>query len=80
MSLGDEIIVEREKYPKTVIFVTDYKHCTMLYCTIHSKLGKYLTIPPGYPHISEFLVVDMYTRVNKEGNHSPPLQVNFKYL
>ena len=46
-----------------MIFVTNYKQCFQLFFTIRSRLGKYLTSPPGYLHLSEFLVVDMYTRV-----------------
>ena len=41
-SLSEEIMSKQEKYPKTVIFVTDYKHCFHLYFTICSRLGKYL--------------------------------------
>ena len=64
--LSDAIKNESENYPKTVIFVPNYRHCFQLYFNIRSKLGKYLTNPPGYPHVSDFLVVDMYTRVCTE--------------
>ena len=35
----------------------------MYICDAKFKLGTYLTDPPGYPNLSPFRLVDMYTRV-----------------
>ena len=50
-------------FPKTVVFVRTYKDCSCIYAMLKQKLGQYFTDPPGYPHLSPFRLVDMYTRV-----------------
>ena len=41
-----------------------YKDCsTCIYVMLKWKLGKHLTDPPGYPNLSSFRLVNMYTRV-----------------
>lgn len=37
---------------------------TALFLSLRQKLGKELTEPPGYPDISEFRMVEFYTRVS----------------
>ena len=50
-------------FPKTVVFVRTYKDCSCIYAMLKWKSGQYFTDPPGYPHLSPFRLVDMYTRV-----------------
>lgn len=58
-----EIKSKGPKFPKTVIFVRSYKDCSCIYAMLKWKLGQYFTDPPGYPNLSAFRLVDMYTRV-----------------
>lgn len=60
------VLKKHSKYPKTVVFVKDYVKCAQLYFAIRSKLGVHITDPPGYPHLTQFFVADMFTRVCTE--------------
>ena len=62
-SLCKEFTVKRTDYPKTVIFVRQYRDCSDLYLMLQHKLGSAFTEPPGYPNVSQFRMVEMYSRV-----------------
>ena len=64
--ISDGIINERHSYPKTIIFTRDYGTCAEIFFAIRSKLGNNITDPPGYPIQTQFLVIDMFTRVCTE--------------
>ena len=50
--------------PRTVIFVQRYSDCSLLYHTIRRKLGSNITLPPDYPMLPQFTMIDMYTRAS----------------
>ena len=52
-----------EKFPKTVIYVRTYNDCSSIYMQLKKKLGSHFTNPPGYPNLSQFRQIDMFTRV-----------------
>ena len=53
----------RTEFPKAVIFVRQYRDCSDLYLMIRHKLGSVFTEPPGYPDVSQFRMVEMYSRI-----------------
>ena len=62
-SICAEITEKRGDYPKTVIFVRKYQHCSDLYTILQHKLGKAFTEPPGYPNVSHYRIIEMYSHV-----------------
>lgn len=60
----EELATKRLLYPKTIIFVRSYTDCSDLYLTIEKKLGKNVFEPQESPALSQFRMVDMYTRVS----------------
>ena len=62
--LTEEFIEERVHFPKTVIFCRRHHDCSNLYLILREKLGNELTEPPGYPDLSEFHMVELYTHSN----------------
>jgi bloom syndrome protein len=64
--ISDGILNERHNYPKTIIFTRDYRTCAEIFFAIRSKLGNNITDPTGYPMQTQFLVIDMFTRVCTE--------------
>ena len=61
--LCSEFTTKRTEFPKTVIFVRQYRDCSDLYLMVRHKLGSVFTEPPGYPDVSQFRMVEMYSRV-----------------
>ena len=53
----------QSNFLKTVIFVRSYKDCSCIYSMVKGKSGMYFTEPPNFPDMSEFRLVDMFTRV-----------------
>ena len=51
-------------FPKTVLFVRRCKDCSDLYALLTYKLGRAATVPPGYPNVSQFRRIEMYSRVS----------------
>ena len=64
-NISEEMTEKGLNFPKTVLFCRQYCDCSNLYITLRHKLGERLTEPPGYPDLSEFRIVEMYTRVSK---------------
>ena len=62
-SLCSELACKRLKFPKTIIYVRTYLSCADMYMAIKRKIGEGLTEPPGYPNLSGYRVIDMFTRV-----------------
>ena len=62
--LTEEFIEERVHFPKTVIFCRRHHDCSNLYLILREKLGNEITEPTGYPDLSEFRMVELYTRVS----------------
>ncbi len=50
-------------FQKTVVFVQKYTDCSNLYAVLQHKLGSEITAPPGYPNISQYRRVEMFSRV-----------------
>ena len=61
--LCSEFTTKRTEFSKTVIFVRQYRDCSDLYLMVRHKLGSVFTEPPGYPDVSQFRMVEMYSRV-----------------
>lgn len=61
--LCSELNTKRLVFPKTIVYIRTYTKCIEMYTAIKSKLGIGFTEPPGYPNISGYRIVDMYTRV-----------------
>lgn len=63
----DEIVKEflqrRINFPKTIVYVRSYKDCATLYQLLKSKMGLEFTEPVGYPNLSGYRMIEMYTRV-----------------
>ena len=62
-TLCDELASKRLMFPKTIIYVRTYRSCIDVYMAIKGKLGVGFTEPPGYPNLSGYRIIDMFTRV-----------------
>ena len=59
-----EFVEESYDFVKSVLFVRQYSDCSAdLYSLLQRKLGANFTDLPGYPNISQFRQVEMFTRV-----------------
>lgn len=66
-SICEKLKVERCNFPKTVIFVRNYGDCGTIYVSIRKLMGRNEIVNPiGSPLMSQFFMVDMFTRVNTE--------------
>jgi len=61
VSLVEEISKNRRNTSKTIIFCRTYDDTDHIYLFFKSMLGKEMTDPIGYPDISRFRLVDMFT-------------------
>jgi bloom syndrome protein len=52
------------EYPKTLVFHRNYQNCALMFHLLKAKLGPFITFPPHYPAVQEFLMVSMYTRAS----------------
>ena len=63
----DEIVEEissaRLNYPKTIVYVRTYEDYINLYQLLKSKMGYNFTDPIGYPNLSGYRLIEMYTRL-----------------
>jgi bloom syndrome protein len=62
--IADDLKRKGLEYPKTIVFCWQYTDCAAIYHTLRSKLGENFTFPPRYSDISDFRLVDMYTRAS----------------
>ena len=58
-----EFVEESYDFVKSVLFVRQYSDCSNMYSLLQRKIGANFTDPPGYPNISQFRQVEMFTRV-----------------
>lgn len=63
----EDLRVERETYPRLLIFCRTISDCANIYEFFHQRLGLECTHPIGAPDISHFRLVDMYTSVTTPG-------------
>ncbi|SMN01270.1 ATP-dependent DNA helicase RecQ [uncultured Candidatus Thioglobus sp.] len=61
-----DLRIKRSSYPKTVIFVRSYTDCCTIYLGFRREMGKEILDPLGAPEMSQFLLVDVFTRVNTQ--------------
>jgi len=76
-SLCREFASKRTSFPKTVIYVRLYSDCTSVYMLLKHKMGIAFTELPGYPNLSGFQLVDIFTEVlttEKRKKYWNPLQ------
>ena len=59
--LADELVQERTKTPKTVVFCRTLSDCADLFSSIKAKLGPKMTEPPGLPNIIELRLITLFT-------------------
>lgn len=45
------------------MYVRTYAHCSQLYMALKRKLGDFFTDPPGYPNLSNYRLIDMFSAV-----------------
>ena len=60
-TIAGELADKRTAFPKTVLFCRQYQD---LYAAIHHKMGTSFAEPLGYPDLSQFRMVELYTRVS----------------
>ncbi len=60
-SLCREFASKRTSFPKTVIYVRAYSDCSSVYMLLKCKMGIAFTEPPGYPNLSGFRLVEMFS-------------------
>ena len=65
--LVEELQSNRTETDKTIIFCRTYKDCSNLYLFFKDSLKEEITDPVGYPNISQFRLVDMFTACNTSG-------------
>lgn len=61
--LLDDLVSKGRNFPKTVIYVRKYTDCYGIYLLLKRSLGKAITEPPGFPHLSKFRILDMFSSV-----------------
>ncbi|XP_003391641.1 PREDICTED: ATP-dependent DNA helicase Q-like SIM [Amphimedon queenslandica] len=62
--LVEELKRKRTDMDKTIIFCRSYKDCASLYFYCKDELKDSFTDPPGYPNVSKFRMVDMFSACN----------------
>lgn len=65
--LAEELLRNRGKMDRAVIFCRSYDACTYIYHFFRSKLGKQITEPPGFINHPELRLVDMFTACTHVG-------------
>lgn len=60
-TLADELLKERTKCVKTVLFCYTLLDCGQIYAKLKRYLGKNITEPPGLPNIIEFRLINLFT-------------------
>ena len=58
-----EFLQMRLEIPKTIVYVRSYADCIAIYQILKSKMGSNFTEPVGYPNLTAYRLVEMYTRV-----------------
>lgn len=61
VSLVEELRINRTKTKKTIIFCQTLEETSHVYLYFTSILDKEMMEPIGYPNISKFRLVDMFT-------------------
>ena len=65
--LTDDICKEfsqkRTEFPKTILYVRTYKDCIRIYQLLKTKMAGEFTEPVGYPNLSGYRLIEMYTRI-----------------
>ena len=59
--LAYELLKERTKCVKTVLFCCTLLDCGQIYAKLKRRLGKNITEPPGLPNIVEFRLINLFT-------------------
>ena len=60
-SLTEELRKNRKNTDKTIIFCRTYKDTSHIYLYFKNMLGNEMTDPIGYPDVSKFRMIDMFT-------------------
>ena len=62
-SIVQELLQMRLNFPKTIVYIRSYVDCITVYQLVKSKMGINFTEPAGYPNLSAYRLIEMYTRV-----------------
>ena len=60
--ISEGLLKQGTSFPKTVVYVRTYTDCFTLYGVLKNKLGANFTEPPGYPNLSKYRLIDMFSR------------------
>ena len=63
-SVIEELRAKRLQMEKVIVFCRTYEACSELFLLFKRKLNEEMTDPIGYPNISRFRLVDMFTACN----------------
>ena len=63
-AIAGELADKLTAFPKTVLFCRQYRDSSDLYAAILHKMGTSFAEPLGYPDLSQFRMVELYTRVS----------------
>ena len=58
-----EFSQKRTGFPKTILYVRTYKDCIRMYQLLKTKMAGEFTEPVGYPNLSGYRLIEMYTRI-----------------
>jgi len=61
--ISKELSQKRVKFPKTILYVRTYKDCIRMYQLLKAKMASEFTEPVGYPNLSGYRLVEMYTSI-----------------
>ena len=69
-NLAQKLVIERNKFPKTIIYGRSFGVCGDMYLFFKDYLGAAFTNPDDAPDLSEFRLVDMFTSVTDPAHKS----------
>ena len=76
-SFSERLALERNNFPKTIIYGRTFDMCADTYLYLKERLGSAFTIPSDAPDLPEFRVVEMFTSVT-EPEHKSKILTLFK--
>ena len=58
---ANDLIIQREEFPRMIIYCRSIDDCANLYLFFESKLGPHFTHPVGAPSLFKYRMVEMFT-------------------
>ena len=72
--LASELLAERTAFKKTIVYVRTYTDCYKIYTLLKQEMGSRFTEPSGYPNITGYRLLDMFSRVQTAAKRDEVLQ------